>query len=158
MRIVALLLLIPACSFCAGAGTSGAPLLTQSVGARPLGMGGSYVALTDDVLAGSWNPAGLSRLKEMEVGLSYENDITEVSYGYLNFVIPVIKGHGVGISLANLHTGDIEFVGPNGIERSVPGQRDWLLGASYGVSFLPFVRISNPLISNVGPPKSSPAW
>lgn len=37
------------------------------VGARPLGMGGAFTGLADDVNAISWNPAGLTSLDKLEV-------------------------------------------------------------------------------------------
>ncbi|MDO8969919.1 MAG: hypothetical protein Q7U74_04465, partial [Saprospiraceae bacterium] len=39
-------------------------------GARPISLGGAYIALADDVHVASWNPAGLAWQKEQEVTLS----------------------------------------------------------------------------------------
>jgi hypothetical protein len=44
------------------AGTAGANFLEVEVGARPMGMGGAFVAVADDVTALHWNPAGLAGL------------------------------------------------------------------------------------------------
>jgi len=41
------------------------------VGARPLGMGGAYVAVADDGNAVLWNAAGLGQLKRQEVTATY---------------------------------------------------------------------------------------
>ncbi len=41
-------------------GTTAGQFLKIGAGARPIGMGGSYVALANDVTAVYWNPAGLS--------------------------------------------------------------------------------------------------
>jgi len=41
------------------AGTAGANFLETELGARPMGMGGAFVAVADDVTALHWNPAGL---------------------------------------------------------------------------------------------------
>jgi DNA uptake protein ComE-like DNA-binding protein len=38
-----------------------------AIGARPMGMGGAFVALADDANALDWNPAGLTQLKKLEV-------------------------------------------------------------------------------------------
>ena len=43
--------------------------LTLGVGARPLGMGGSFAAIADDSTAAYWNPAGLGRLRHSEGSL-----------------------------------------------------------------------------------------
>jgi len=53
-------------SFAGGAGTSGAIVLKQTVGARPLGMGEAFVA---GVL--HWNPAGLSQIRKHEISAIY---------------------------------------------------------------------------------------
>src|SRR5262245_59404524 len=49
------------------AGWSFAP---ESVGSRPAGMGGAFVALVDDAKAAYVNPAGLTLVPLTEVGLS----------------------------------------------------------------------------------------
>ena len=41
--------------------------LRLGVGARALGMGGSYVALANDASAAYWNPAGLATLQHAEM-------------------------------------------------------------------------------------------
>ncbi len=48
-------------------GTAGANFLEVEVGARPMGMGGAFVAIADDVTALHWNPAGLADLDGVQV-------------------------------------------------------------------------------------------
>lgn len=48
-------------------GTAGANFLEVEVGARPMGMGGAFVAIADDVTALHWNPAGLADLEGAQV-------------------------------------------------------------------------------------------
>ena len=49
-------------------GSSARPYFKDlGVGARPLGMGGAYVAAADDVNAILWNAAGLAQLKRQEI-------------------------------------------------------------------------------------------
>jgi hypothetical protein len=43
--------------------------LAQGSGARALGMGGAFLARPDDATAASWNPAGLSYLRQPELSL-----------------------------------------------------------------------------------------
>ena len=45
-------------------GTFGGQFLKIGVGARAAGMGGAYVAMTDDATAVFWNAAGIARVEE----------------------------------------------------------------------------------------------
>ena len=53
-------------------------------GVRPLGMGGAFTAVADDENALFYNPAGLSALKGLELGLL--NPIVEVSKKSLDLI------------------------------------------------------------------------
>lgn len=44
------------------------------VGARPMGMGGAFIAVSDDINAVYWNPAGLSQLERSEATFNYNPD------------------------------------------------------------------------------------
>jgi len=49
------------------AGTVGAAFLKIDAGCRPLGMGGAFAGLADDVNAIFWNPAGLTSIEKAEL-------------------------------------------------------------------------------------------
>jgi len=61
------------------------------VGARPVGLGGSFVSIVDDANAPAWNPAGMELFKERAISASFskrlwgiENDnIMEAYFGYV---------------------------------------------------------------------------
>lgn len=75
-------------------------------GARALGMGGAFIAVTDDATAASWNPGGLLKLKRPEISivgsyfsgkkeydtLGIPGDIEDLSRGqkHLNYVSAAI--------------------------------------------------------------------
>lgn len=44
------------------------------VGARPLGMGGAFVAVADDINSVYWNPAGLANIKNKVLSLTLDTD------------------------------------------------------------------------------------
>lgn len=48
-------------------GSAGANFLEVETGARPMGMGGAFVAVADDVTALHWNPAGLADLEGVQM-------------------------------------------------------------------------------------------
>ncbi len=65
--------------------------LAIGVGARALGMSNSVVALSNDVMSGYWNPAGLTSIQsDLQVGLmhsEYFAGIAKYEYGGLAFKI-----------------------------------------------------------------------
>lgn len=71
------------------------------VGARPLGMGGTFAAIADDASTSYWNPAGLVNVTGVEVSsvkLTKINDL-DTKYTYVNLVYNVsndIGAFGVG--------------------------------------------------------------
>ncbi|MDZ7263121.1 MAG: PorV/PorQ family protein [candidate division KSB1 bacterium] len=60
------------------------------VGARPLGLGETFVAVADDGNASYWNPAGLPMLRRMEINSMYANlyNIQGLRNAYLGLVFP----------------------------------------------------------------------
>jgi long-chain fatty acid transport protein len=52
------------------------------VGARAIGMGGAFTSVADDFTALYWNPAGLSKIRDMQFygSLSHEKADTEIQY------------------------------------------------------------------------------
>ena len=64
------------------------------LGARPQGMGGAYVALSDDAHAVYWNPAGLSQLLRGEASFMHWTfaDISQLMVDHLSLAYPVGPG------------------------------------------------------------------
>ncbi|MFQ5798278.1 MAG: hypothetical protein ACE5IW_01475 [bacterium] len=58
-------------------------------GARPLGMGGAFVALANDVHAVLWNPAGLGQLQRPEATFSFTKQFGLVPYTFAAFGGPI---------------------------------------------------------------------
>jgi long-subunit fatty acid transport protein len=53
--------------------------VVQGSGARALGMGGAFLARADDATAASWNPAGLSYLRQPEISAVWANSHVNVA-------------------------------------------------------------------------------
>ena len=78
------------------------------VGGRALGLGGAYSALANDVTAGYWNPAGLSRIMYPQVTLMHDERFGGlVNYDYAAFALPAGVSTSFGISLIHLGVDDI---------------------------------------------------
>ena len=65
-------------------------------GARPMGMGGAFVALADDANAVLWNPAGLARLQNSQLTGMYARQMGLVPYGFMGFAQPVSPRSSLG--------------------------------------------------------------
>lgn len=67
-----------------------APSSLSCVGARPLGMGGGFIAIADNEDAVYWNPAGLSQITKPKYGLTFTlTGKDQMGYrNYISFVKP----------------------------------------------------------------------
>lgn len=63
-------------------GTSAAPFLSISQGARASGMGSAFVALADDQSAIYWNPAGLAKLPGVGILFEHTKWIADIDYEF----------------------------------------------------------------------------
>lgn len=85
--------------------------LSIGVGARPMGMGGAYVAISDDATASYWNPAGLARLSRRQVLFMHAESFGGlVGHDYLGLALPLRPSHSaLGIGLLRLGIDDIPY-------------------------------------------------
>lgn len=68
-------------------GQAGA-FLRYGVGPRALGMGRSFIAVSNDASAVYWNPAGIVRVPQMELATMYSNLYFDSQFNYMGFVAP----------------------------------------------------------------------
>ncbi len=73
-------------------------------GARPMGMGGAYVALADDANALLWNPAGLCYLDRPQLTGMYANQMGLLPYGFVGYAHPFSESTSLG--LGAIYSGD----------------------------------------------------
>ena len=81
--------------------------LTLGVGARPLGLGGSFAAIADDSTAAYWNPAGLGRLRHSEAAFMHSSLGDLDSYDFVNYVHPIGGAASIGLSWLRVGVDDI---------------------------------------------------
>lgn len=110
-----------------------------SPSSRALGMGNSYIGLSDDAAAASFNPAGMALVKRMEFSGSlefqdfsnttsfygtsteYDNNTTRLSNFSFVFPFPTIRGSlsmGISYQRQNSFTGAMKFKGFNNTNTS----------------------------------------
>ncbi len=81
-------------------------VLNVGVGARPLGMGGCFVAVADNADAPYWNPAGLGFITDNEITSMQTKLSTDADHYYLSYVKPLLGGT-LGVSWVQIGMGNI---------------------------------------------------
>jgi hypothetical protein len=82
--------------------------LRYGFGARALGMGGAFVALSDDATSIYWNPAGVSQTKGLQITSMYTNRFTlSVKDHYIGISKRVKKNLAIGVGFFNTLVEDI---------------------------------------------------
>ena len=126
--IIVLLLTISSSSLFAQNKYAG-EFLAIGVGGRPLGMGGAYVALVNDVTAGYWNPALLSKINYPQFSLMHDERFGNlVNYDYGSIGIPFGSNASLGLSIIRMGIDDISdtrnaLIDLNGNGKLDPGER-----------------------------------
>jgi len=114
-------------------GTTAAPFLSIGVGARAIGMGGSFVSVANDASAMYWNPAGITRLKGYEATFTHSEWIADISFDYAGAVLSLGRVGSVGVNGTFLTMSDFERT----TERDPEGTGEFFNAGSYalGVSY-----------------------
>lgn len=90
--------------------------LNIGVGARALGMGGSFAAIADDATTAYWNPAGLGSIKNTQIAFMHTGIFGLDKYDFVNCIQPISKSSTLGLSWIRLGIDDIPIT-----ELSKPG-------------------------------------
>ncbi|MGD8305535.1 MAG: PorV/PorQ family protein [Ignavibacteria bacterium] len=73
------------------------------VGGRPLGMGGAFVAIANDVTAGYYNPAGLAKIDYPQISIMHSEQFGDlVNYEFVAIGIPFKSDMSFGLSVMRL--------------------------------------------------------
>ena len=73
------------------------------VGARPLGLGGAFVALADDSNAANYNAAGLGYIDKIQLGATHAQRFNGlITYNTVSGIIPFGRAGSIGASLGML--------------------------------------------------------
>ncbi len=100
-------------------------------GARPIGMGRAYTAVSDDIDALFWNPAGLATFRSSQVGFQYSPMPLGGANQYLAYAQPVHAYGSIGLGILNLTSGDIPRVDANNVENGSYDNRETGYMATY---------------------------
>ena len=89
-------------------GTAAAQFLKIGVGARAMGLGGSFTALANDVSTIYWNPAGISNINRFSLAVAHNEWFADISHDFAGIVYPLTSSDFVAIHVVALNTGEQE--------------------------------------------------
>lgn len=132
--LASIIFLIPvSCFGFSKAGTATAQFLKIGVGARSIGMGEAFVAISDDALALYWNPGGLALSKRITFTATHTQWFANLAHDFTGVTVPF--GDGVlGLSATFLNSDKIEITTleqPDGTGIYYSAS-DLAIGISYG--------------------------
>ncbi len=111
------ILVLPGISSGKDPGTVGGQVLKLGAHCRSAGMGGAFTAVSDDVSALYYNPAGLAQLVRPEAAFTYMSHIAGAKSFDTAFALPLgERGGALGAALYYLYTRDKRVDGDTGIE------------------------------------------
>ncbi|MFQ5569812.1 MAG: PorV/PorQ family protein [Rhodothermales bacterium] len=89
-------------------GTTSAQFLKIGIGARPIALGGTFVAEASDLSALYWNPAGLATLNGSSVQLAHTEYLADINYNFAAFGTNLGSLGTLAFSLIYLDSGNMQ--------------------------------------------------
>jgi len=89
-------------------GTTSAQFLKIGVGARAMGLGGSFTALANDVSTLYWNPAGITNLRGFSFAVTHTEWFADISHDFAGIVYPLSSSDVIALNVVALNTGEQE--------------------------------------------------
>jgi hypothetical protein len=90
-----------------GDGGQPGPFLKMGFGARPLAMGGAFVAVADDATGGFYNPAGLTQLTKRTFGAFYRKMTLDRRLTYVTYSQPILEEAAISLAWVNAGVADV---------------------------------------------------
>lgn len=84
--------------------------LYYGVGARALGMGGAFYAVSDDATASYWNPAALSLLDRKEFSIMQAQMFEQTTLNFISYVHPTVSRGTFGFFINQMNSTGFEKV------------------------------------------------
>ncbi|HWR84231.1 MAG TPA: PorV/PorQ family protein [Candidatus Deferrimicrobium sp.] len=114
--IASVLILSSAARASNGDGGYAAPFFQIPMGARPTGLGGAYLGVSDDGAGPLFNPAGLADLSRPVLGTAYRSLSLDRVMGYVTVTFPARGQAAVGLNWLYAGSGEVMARDQNGVE------------------------------------------
>lgn len=139
MVLIVLFSLLLVSDVFAATGRGGKPgaLMSWGAGARSLGMGKAFVAVSDDTTATVWNPAGLSQLDKKEVSALHAILWADTNYDFISYSHPTADYGTFGVNAILLTSGGFEGRSEDNVIIDTFSATQMASGISYGTSIIP---------------------
>ncbi|MEE9288005.1 MAG: type IX secretion system protein PorQ [Bacteroidota bacterium] len=115
----------------AGAGETTYNFLRNDVGARAAAMGGSFIAVKNDVNMLFYNPAGLSTLEKKQVSLGFLKHLLDVNSGHISYSQQFRNLGWFGAGIDYIHYGEFTRTDSRGNKLGTFGATDLALVLGY---------------------------
>jgi len=106
--------------------------LEDEIGARPFGMGQAFTAIANDANLLQINPGGLDYIIFPEVNITYNKGLMDLYDTYFGYIQPLGNYGTIGTSLYIYDGGLIDINYPDGSQKLLKAEQDWVLTAGYG--------------------------
>ena len=124
-------------------GTAVAQFLKIGVGARAMGLGGSFLAQSDDVYSLYWNPAGITKVNSVSFAGVHTKWFADITHQFFGLVLPINDNSAIGFQTTVLSMDQIEVTtinDPHGTGEFYEAN-DLALGVSYGIRLTNFFAV-----------------
>ncbi len=106
LLLIVSLLIVNSSTFALGQAGQDIAVLKAGVGARALGMGGAFTAISNNADATYWNAAGLGFIDHNEITTMQTKLSTDADHYYVSYIWPALEGT-LGVSWIQVGIGDI---------------------------------------------------
>ncbi len=117
------------------AGTRSMSFLKMGIGAEAIAMGESQAAATDDIYATYWNPAGLMRIQQSQLGFMHNEWFAGIRYEFLGYAQPLGHTSAAALSVSYLSYGTLDRRDDQGIAMGTFRPYDLAAIVSFATSF-----------------------
>lgn len=119
-------------------GSTTADFLNLPVGARAIGMGGAYTAISEEASGIYWNPAGLVQIPKLSVTFMRSEYIAGINYQYLAYAQRLAADSAIGASFMVTDIGTLDQTNIYGTKTGAFTPKDQVVTLSYSKAVLEF--------------------